>query len=391
MPRPTRHRPADADAGAPRRRARHAALGARRALGLPLDRRREPAARSCARSAWWAPTTGSATATSARSASSARCGWTTRRRSPRCATPPASCRASSRPSTRSRAARLLRGARRRAGRRREGDQEGLPRSPASCTPTSTPRPGGRGEVQGGGRRPTRSSPTPSGARPTTRFGHEGLRSGGWAPRSAGFGSVEDIFQAFFGSGDPFGFGGRGPATGGDIAATVEVTLRRSPKGTQRELQFDAVMQLRALPRQRRRAGHADPHLRPLRRPRPGAAGFQTPFGQLVRASSASPATATARSPRRPCVRIAAARAARPGSAASRSTSRPGSRTASGSGSRRRRPRRRARWPAGGPVCRGAGGRGRALPPRRRGSGLDRRRAGDRGNAWHHGERRDAGG
>src|SRR6188474_2498180 len=32
-----------------------------------------------------------------------------------------------------------------------------------------------------------------------RFGHEGLRSGGFPPAGAGFGSVEDIFQAFFGS------------------------------------------------------------------------------------------------------------------------------------------------------------------------------------------------
>src|SRR5947209_7042968 len=49
------------------------------------------------------------------------------------------------------------------------------------------------------------------------FGREGLRSGGWSPRSAGFGSIEDIFQAFFGAGDPFGFS-RGPAGGGDVVA-----------------------------------------------------------------------------------------------------------------------------------------------------------------------------
>ena len=43
--RPAGHRPADAGAGAPRRGAADASLGARRALGVPLDRRREPAAR----------------------------------------------------------------------------------------------------------------------------------------------------------------------------------------------------------------------------------------------------------------------------------------------------------------------------------------------------------
>ena len=54
------------------------------------------------------------------------------------------------------------------------------------------------------------------------FGRDGLRSGGWAPRSSGFGSVEDIFQAFFGAGDPFGFGGAaaGPATGGGCTTST---------------------------------------------------------------------------------------------------------------------------------------------------------------------------
>src|SRR5204862_163416 len=49
------------------------------------------------------------------------------------------------------------------------------------------------------------------------FGHEGLRSGGWAPRTGAFGSFEDVLSAFFGRGDPlfselFGFGPRAPAT-----------------------------------------------------------------------------------------------------------------------------------------------------------------------------------
>src|ERR1700756_1554803 len=56
-----------------------------------------------------------------------------------------------------------------------------------------------------------------------RYGHEGLRSGGYAPNFEGFGSVADIFDAFFGAGSPFGggFGGggraAGPEQGGDVA------------------------------------------------------------------------------------------------------------------------------------------------------------------------------
>jgi molecular chaperone DnaJ len=74
------------------------------------------------------------------------------------------------------------------------------------------------------------------------FGHEGVRSGGWSPRSSGFGSIEDIFQAFFGGagGDLFGFGRGGPAGGGDIATTVEVTLEDVLAGVTREVVFDAV-------------------------------------------------------------------------------------------------------------------------------------------------------
>src|SRR5471030_417564 len=39
-----------------------------------------------------------------------------------------------------------------------------------------------------------------------RYGHDGLRKGGYAPNFEGFGSVADIFEAFFGGG---GFGGGG--------------------------------------------------------------------------------------------------------------------------------------------------------------------------------------
>ena len=53
------------------------------------------------------------------------------------------------------------------------------------------------------------------------YGHEGLRSGGFPP-GAGFASVEDIFQAFFGRG--FGFEVRtGPMRGQDLVHRVEIT------------------------------------------------------------------------------------------------------------------------------------------------------------------------
>src|SRR3982750_2254912 len=54
-----------------------------------------------------------------------------------------------------------------------------------------------------------------------RYGHEGLRSGGWAPNFESFGSFGDIFSAFFG-GDVFGARRGGPVQGGDVGITVEV-------------------------------------------------------------------------------------------------------------------------------------------------------------------------
>jgi molecular chaperone DnaJ len=71
-----------------------------------------------------------------------------------------------------------------------------------------------------------------------RFGREGLRSGGWSPRTEGFGGIEDLFQAFFG-GDPFG-AARGPAAGGDILAEAEIEFADVLEGAEREVSFEAV-------------------------------------------------------------------------------------------------------------------------------------------------------
>src|SRR3954447_17806570 len=45
-----------------------------------------------------------------------------------------------------------------------------------------------------------------------RYGHEGLRSGGYQPHFEDFGSLSDILNAFFGTGDLFGARG-GPGRG----------------------------------------------------------------------------------------------------------------------------------------------------------------------------------
>lgn len=72
-----------------------------------------------------------------------------------------------------------------------------------------------------------------------RYGHDGLRSGGYAPNFDTFGSISDLFDAFFGGGSPFG-GRAGPATGGDVAVSAEIDLSEAATGAQVEVAFEAI-------------------------------------------------------------------------------------------------------------------------------------------------------
>jgi molecular chaperone DnaJ len=79
-----------------------------------------------------------------------------------------------------------------------------------------------------------------------RHGWDGLNSRGYAPNFQGFGSFADIFDAFFGGSDPFGFGGgggsRGPMAvqGGDVAVRVEISLLEASIGVGREVEYEVV-------------------------------------------------------------------------------------------------------------------------------------------------------
>jgi molecular chaperone DnaJ len=70
-----------------------------------------------------------------------------------------------------------------------------------------------------------------------RYGHSGLRSGGFRPSQFDFGDLADIFSAFFGD-DLFATGVRRRAgRGGDIAAEVEIELEEAARGVLREVPF----------------------------------------------------------------------------------------------------------------------------------------------------------
>ncbi len=126
-----------------------------------------------------------------------------------------------------------------------------------------------------------------------RYGHEGLRSGGYAPNFEGFGSVADIFEAFFGGGGlggafGGGFGGGrpgGPVQGGDVAVGAQITLAQAARGLPVEVSYDAVTRC-----ERCRGNGAEPGTPIETCARCGGSGqlravSRTPFGQVVRAAA----------------------------------------------------------------------------------------------------------
>src|SRR3954464_15639498 len=132
------------------------------------------------------------------------------------------------------------------------------------------------------------------------YGHEGLRSGGYDP-GAGFGSIDDIFQAFFGGGGGFGFGGgRGAAAGGDIAVEVEIELAEVATGVRREVTYDAVDACEHC-----HGNGAEPGTPISTCERCGGAGelrqvTRTPFGQMVRSAACERCGGAGKIPQTPC-------------------------------------------------------------------------------------------
>ena len=75
-----------------------------------------------------------------------------------------------------------------------------------------------------------------------RYGHAGLRSGGFQAGHVDFGSLADLFSAFFGDDVPLGGRARsGRARGADLAATVEIDLVEAAHGVTREVPFEAAV------------------------------------------------------------------------------------------------------------------------------------------------------
>ncbi len=133
-----------------------------------------------------------------------------------------------------------------------------------------------------------------------RYGHEGLRSGGYAPNFDAFGSIGDLFEAFFGAGAG-GFGARsGPMAGGDVAVSVDIDLLQAADGATVSVSYEAVDRCEHC-----HGNGAEPGTAIRTCERCGGAGqlqtaTRTPFGQMLRTVVCDSCHGDGRIPEQPC-------------------------------------------------------------------------------------------
>jgi len=130
-----------------------------------------------------------------------------------------------------------------------------------------------------------------------RYGHDGLRSGGYAPNFDGFGSIGDLFDAFFGGGAS---GRAGPAAGADIAVAVEIDLIEAADGVTMDVSYEAVDRCEHC-----HGNGAEPGTPIETCERCGGNGqlqatTRTPFGQMVRTIACDACHGDGRVPTEPC-------------------------------------------------------------------------------------------
>jgi molecular chaperone DnaJ len=132
-----------------------------------------------------------------------------------------------------------------------------------------------------------------------RFGHEGLRSGGFAP-TFDFGSISDLFSAFFGD-DLLGGGRRGRRTrGADVVAEVAIELTEAARGITASVPFEV-----AVPCGTCEGTGAEPGTQPVACPACGGAGrlqqiSRTAFGEFVRTQTCPTCAGAGRIVEHPC-------------------------------------------------------------------------------------------
>jgi molecular chaperone DnaJ len=132
-----------------------------------------------------------------------------------------------------------------------------------------------------------------------RYGHDGLRSGGYAPNFEGFGSIGDLFNAFFGGAGASGFAA---AQGADVAVAVEIDLLAAAQGTTVEVSYEVIERC-----ERCHGNGAEPGTPIETCDRCGGSGqlqavSQTLLGQMVRTIVCDRCHGDGKVPKEPCKR-----------------------------------------------------------------------------------------
>jgi molecular chaperone DnaJ len=131
-----------------------------------------------------------------------------------------------------------------------------------------------------------------------RFGHEGLRSGGFTP-SFDLGNLSDLFSAFFGD-DLFGTGARRSRRGADVGAEIAIELVEAAQGVKREVPFEV-----AVPCDACAASGAEPGTSPVQCSGCGGSGrlqqvSRSVFGEFIRTQSCPRCNGSGRVIESPC-------------------------------------------------------------------------------------------
>jgi molecular chaperone DnaJ len=131
-----------------------------------------------------------------------------------------------------------------------------------------------------------------------RFGHDGLRSGGFTP-TFDLGNLSDLFSAFFGD-DLFGAGARRSRRGADVGAEVEIELVEAAQGVAKKVPFEVAIPCRACS-----GSGAEPGTDPVQCSGCGGSGrlqqvSRSVFGEFIRTQSCPRCNGSGRVIESPC-------------------------------------------------------------------------------------------
>jgi len=132
-----------------------------------------------------------------------------------------------------------------------------------------------------------------------RYGHAGLRGGGFQPGHFDFGSLSDLFSAFFGD-DLLSGRGAGRARGADLLSSVEIELVDAARGVRREVPFQVAAVCRSC-----NGDGAEPGSAVVPCATCGGAGrlqqvSRSVFGEFVRTQTCSTCAGSGRRVEKPC-------------------------------------------------------------------------------------------